>query len=57
LSVGLPLDVQVYEADSLKSTDQIRIETDDVYFQSISEGWGEALRNTLAKLPSYSLTS
>jgi putative proteasome-type protease len=55
LSVGLPLDLQVYETDSLTSRDQIRIEADDEYFQSISDGWGEALRNALLQLPSYEL--
>jgi putative proteasome-type protease len=55
LSVGLPLDLQVYETDSLTSRDQIRIEADDEYFQSISDSWGEALRNALLQLPSYEL--
>lgn len=55
LSVGLPLDLQVYKTDSLITRDQIRIEADDAYFQSISEGWGEALRTALSQLPSYGL--
>lgn len=55
LSVGLPLDLQIYEANSLKILNQTRIEADDVYFQSISEGWGEALRTALTQLPSYGL--
>lgn len=55
LSVGPPLDLQIYHADSLKARDQIRIEADDAYFQSISDGWGEALRTALTQLPSYGL--
>lgn len=55
LSVGLPLDLQVYEVDSLETREQIRIETDDEYFQSISDGWGESLRTALSQLPSYGL--
>lgn len=57
LSVGLPLDLQIYEGDSLNSRDQIRIEADDAYFQSVSDGWGEALRGALTQLPSYGLKS
>lgn len=53
LSVGLPLDLQIYEADSLTLDQQPRIEADDPYYQSISEGWGDALRNALMHLPSY----
>ena len=54
LSVGLPLDLQVYESNSLKVDDQIRIEPDDPYFASISDSWGEALRAALTQLPGYS---
>ncbi|PYG33022.1 proteasome-type protease [Pelagimonas varians] len=53
LSVGLPLDLQVYETDSFAVSDQPRIETDDAYYQSISQGWGDALRTALMHLPSY----
>lgn len=53
LSVGLPLDLQIYEADSFKVTERPRIEADDPYFQNISNSWGEALRAALAQLPSY----
>jgi putative proteasome-type protease len=53
LSVGLPLDYLVYTAGSLKVTHTNRIEADDLYFQSVSEGWGEALRNALDQLPKF----
>lgn len=53
LSVGLPLDLQIYEEDSLSMDQQPRIEADDPYYQSISEGWGDALRTALMHLPSY----
>lgn len=53
LSVGLPIDVQVYEKDSLTLEESIRIEKDDDYFQAISQGWGDALRSALAQLPSF----
>ncbi len=53
LSVGLPLDLQTYTADSFKVTDRPRIEADDEYYQTVSNNWGEALRNALTQLPSY----
>jgi putative proteasome-type protease len=53
LSVGLPLDYQVYAADSLAVTHTSRIEADDPYFQTISEGWGDALRTALDQLPTF----
>jgi putative proteasome-type protease len=53
LSVGLPLDVQLYATDSFAAEEQPRVEVDDSYFQTISDGWGEALRTALMHLPSY----
>ncbi|MEH6827848.1 peptidase [Parasphingorhabdus sp.] len=54
LAVDLPLDLQVYEADSFAITQQQRIEQDDPYFQTISAGWGDALRNAFQSLPDFS---
>lgn len=56
LSVGLPLDLQIYEADSLDVDNQTRITVDDPYYQSISQGWGDSLRTALMQLPSYTRT-
>ncbi|PJI85397.1 putative proteasome-type protease [Yoonia maricola] len=53
LSVGLPLDLQTYTADSFEVSDKPRIEADDPYYQTVSNSWGEALRNALTQLPSY----
>ena len=53
LSVGMPLDMQIYETDSFKLEQQSRVKADDPYFLSISAGWGEALRAALTHLPSY----
>ncbi len=55
LSVGLPLDLHLYEADSFRHGIRRRIERDDAYFLEISEGWGEALRAAFRKMPSYIL--
>ena len=46
--------MQVYEADSFAIKQQQRIEKDDPYFQSISEGWGDALRSAFQSLPDFS---
>lgn len=53
LSVGLPLDFQTYAAGSLAVTNADRIEADDAYFQTVSEGWGDALRVALDQLPKF----
>jgi putative proteasome-type protease len=55
LSVGMPIDLQIYAADSYRRGRETRIEANDVYFSSLSEGWGEALREAFAGLPPYDL--
>ncbi|SHL18529.1 putative proteasome-type protease [Roseovarius marisflavi] len=51
LSVGLPLDVCFYDADSFKCDNILRIEADDPYFAAISDGWGDALKLAFESLP------
>ena len=53
LSVGLPFDLQIYETGSLKVGREKRIEDGDTYFQQVSSGWGEALRQAFDSLPSF----
>lgn len=55
LSVGLPFDVQVYENDSFHAERALRIEADDPIYQSISTGWGDALKDALQRLPVYEI--
>jgi putative proteasome-type protease len=55
LSVGMPIDFQVYEADTLRRGREARIEIGDPYFATISDGWGTALREAFASLPSFDL--
>ena len=55
LSVGLPLDLQVYVNDSFEVSNKPRIEAEDNYYQAVSTGWGEALRNALMQLPPYEM--
>lgn len=53
LSVGLPIDVQIYRKDSFKLGPQKRIERTDPYYQAISSGWGDALKKAFQSLPSF----
>ena len=55
LSVGLPLDLMLYETDSLTVKSERRIEEDDAYFNLISDNWGEALKAAFASLPDYEI--
>lgn len=53
LSVGLPLDMVFYERDSFKVGLRKRIDRDDPYYRTISEGWSDALKNAFASLPPF----
>jgi putative proteasome-type protease len=51
ISVGLPIDLVVYEIDSLRVKLQRRIEETDPYFHMVHTQWGEGLRRVFAQLP------
>jgi putative proteasome-type protease len=51
ISVGLPIDLLVYETDSLRIKLSRRIDEVDPYFQMIHSQWGEGLRRVFAQLP------
>lgn len=53
LSVGLPLDLLVIGKDGFAATHEHRVTADDSYFDTISSGWGNALRSAFHSLPSY----
>lgn len=53
LSVGLPFDLMLYDNDSFTADRRKRIEEDDPVYQTISSGWGSALREAFMSLPSY----
>jgi putative proteasome-type protease len=55
LSVGLPIDMQVYERDTMRLPPVQRIKADDPYFQTISLGWGDALKRAFDSLPDPSI--
>lgn len=51
VSVGLPLDLLVYEKDSLRVTKFALIDHDNQYFQMIHSSWGERLRQVFGEIP------
>ena len=53
LSVGLPLDLLVIAKDAFAAAHEHRVTADDPYFDTISSGWGNALRSAFHSLPSY----
>jgi putative proteasome-type protease len=55
LSVGLPIDLLIYERDSLDVRRQKRIELEDEYFRKLSAAWSEALRSAFAKIEEFKL--
>lgn len=57
LSVSLPLDLMVIERDAFEPVHQRRITAQDPYYQAVSAGWSEALKNAFHSLPDYSFFS
>ncbi|WDA41209.1 proteasome-type protease [Erythrobacter sp. BLCC-B19] len=53
LSVGLPLDLLVIGKDDFAPTHEHRVTAEDEYFDTISSGWGDALRAAFHSLPPY----
>jgi len=51
ISVGLPIDLLVYETDALDIKMQRRIEETDPYYLMVHTEWGEGLRRVFAQLP------
>ncbi len=51
ISVGLPIDLVIYDNNSLKVRVQRRIDESDAYFKMIHTEWGEGLRRVFAQLP------
>jgi putative proteasome-type protease len=51
ISVGLPLDLLVYEADALRVTKFVRIDETNEYMQMIRSTWGARLRQVFGEIP------
>lgn len=55
LSVGMPIDMAVYNTDNLSIDRVRRIEQDDPYFRSISTKWSEALRTAVETIEEFDI--
>lgn len=53
LTVGLPIDIHIYERDSLQLAAKFKIDPDNQYFQMVSQDWGASLKDSLARLPNF----
>ena len=53
LSVGPPLDINIYGIDSFKPPKSLRINAENSYLQMVSKEWGHALRVSLNSLPKF----
>ncbi|WP_305988644.1 proteasome-type protease [Roseibium sp. MMSF_3544] len=53
LSVGMPIDMLLYNKDTFSTDRQVRIEQDDPYFQKLSQGWSEKLRTAFGEIDEF----
>ncbi|WP_045834877.1 peptidase [Hyphomicrobium sp. 99] len=53
LSVGMPIDLVMYERDTLDGTREKRISADDEYFRNLSSAWSDALRQAFSKIEEF----
>ena len=51
LSVGLPLDFQIYENNTFVQGPSGRFESGDQYLADVSSGWSQALKNAFKQMP------
>ena len=51
ISVGLPIDIAIYESDSYRLKMQRRVSDGDPYFTDISRRWSQALQKAYHELP------
>ena len=55
LSVGLPIDMLTYEANTLRIEHTKRIGLDDPYFKMLSSEWSKALRTAFANIEAFDI--
>jgi putative proteasome-type protease len=53
LSVGMPIDLVLYERDTFDITREKRIGADDEYFRNLSSAWSDALRAAFSKIEEF----
>jgi len=51
LSVAMPIDLLCYEKDSLRVSQQRRLDSGDEYFKKLSSSWSEGVRRVFTELP------
>lgn len=51
--VDLPIDLKIHERDDYTTVRERRFERGDPYFESVANGWAEALGIALAELPDF----
>jgi len=51
LTVGMPIDLLVYERDALEVRMRRRFEQHDAYFDALSKAWSEGTREVFTRLP------
>ncbi len=56
LTVGFPLDFQIYFTDTLKSGVEGRLNANDPYFVDVSNAWSKGLEDLLLRLPGLTLS-
>jgi len=55
LSVGMPIDILIYERDTLEVRREKRIGQDDEYFKKLSASWSDALRGAVANIDEFKI--
>ena len=53
LSVGMPIDLLIYERDSLDARQVHRIHENDAYVRRLSAAWSEALRTAVTRMEEF----
>lgn len=53
LSVGPPIELMIYEADSLAVARRSKFAADDPYLKTLSEAWSEGLKRLFLELPRF----
>jgi putative proteasome-type protease len=53
LSVGMPIDLLIYERDSLDVRRVHRIEENNEYYRLLSGAWSDALRSAVKKMEPF----
>jgi putative proteasome-type protease len=55
LSVGLPIDILIYERDTFEVRRERRIGPEDEYFKKLSSAWSDALRQAFANIEEFKI--